>query len=130
VEPLGIGILGDETVDLVVEVLELALAEAQELQEDADLVLVGILLLQRTCLALKLVELVLEVVSELRSQVGLVELVLELGSLLNTVFQLEYDLETEGQVLGVQGVSLEVGGDHADQLILELVGTLGLGLVA
>jgi hypothetical protein len=71
--------------DLVVEVLELALAEGQELQQNADFILIGILLLERTGLILELLDLTEKELSSFGSQVGLVGLELELGSLLDAV---------------------------------------------
>jgi hypothetical protein len=58
--------------------------------------LVGVLLLEWVGLVLELFDLSEKELSSFGSQMGLVSLELELGSLLNAVLQLELDLQAEG----------------------------------
>jgi hypothetical protein len=123
-------ILADQGVGLIVEVLELALAEGQELQQTADFVLAEVLLLERLGLVLELLDLPDEELLSFGGQVRLVSLPLELSGLLDAVLELEFDLKTKGQVLGIEGHGLEARWDLGGKHVLKLVAAESLGLVA
>jgi hypothetical protein len=105
-----------QVTDLVIEVLDLSFAQGKELEANANLSLVVVLGLEFVCLSLP------------ECQSGL-ELVLDVGSVLESLLQGSLDLRAERQVLWVEGLWREGVGNVLSQFVLHFVVALSEGLV-
>jgi hypothetical protein len=116
----------NEGGDLVVASGNLAFDEDDELEEHANLSLALVLGLELVGDVLPRDELLLQVSSLLGSEFGSLELVLNVRGILKSVFQLELDLKTEGQMLGIQLLRDKLVWNLSGQVLVDLVSTLGL----
>jgi hypothetical protein len=118
-----------QVTDLVIEVLDLSFAQGKELEANANLSLVVVLGLEFVCLSLPECQSGLELVDGGRLQVRSLELVLDVGSVLESLLQGSLDLRAERQVLWVEGLWRESVGNVLSQFVLHFVVALSEGLV-
>jgi hypothetical protein len=121
--------LWHEVGDLVVEVLDLSLAQGDELEENADFLLVEVLRLELVELSLDGDQHGLETLFLLGSQIADLQLVLDGSGLLDQVLQVGLEVETVAEMLWVEGRRNQGSWDSLSKVVLHLVETLGFGLV-
>jgi hypothetical protein len=121
--------LWHEVGDLAVEVVDLSLGQGKELDEHGNLLLVVVLRLELVDLSLDGDQHGLNVLSLLWAEVGLLQLVLERSRLLDQVLQVGLEMGTEIEMLWVEGTRKQIAWDLAGKVVLQLVETLGFGLV-
>lgn len=107
-------------LDLVDEVLLLVLAGAQSLQICANILLSEVLWLKTSSLILAFAELVLKGLTLLRSQISILKLVLEIGSLVQQSFKLDLQNQTETEMLRIGLTSVQSIGDALNNVIIDI----------
>jgi hypothetical protein len=107
----------------------LSFDEDEELQQNADLLLAGVLWLESGNLGLNWSQQTNKTLSLGRSQIALLQLVLERSGLLDQVLQGNLKLVAEAEMLWVQLNWSEVGRDSAGKIVLEFVVALSFSLV-
>jgi hypothetical protein len=124
----GVGsVFVHQGADLVVAVGDLSFDDDDELEADANVLLVLVLLLQLGSEVLARGEFVLQVLELFRSPAWLLDLVGEVGSTNELMLEIVENIGAKRQVEWVEGLRRQVGRNVLGKLVLEFVGTLGLG---